>query len=420
MFVVHERDILHTTQCSGVSTPGLDGEMYYGQLGEILELTYIGHRKVVLFRCKWFDTIKPKNHTTRNRRSYIGQGIHHILTDREFHKNNQYILATQATQVFYLEDLARQPRGWKVVEHVYHRDVAESDQDVIHGSSSSHVTLSVGLTCLEHTDLSINAQSTEVDAPPVNDDNANANKDNADFINNEDDVVAHVLDDDDVVVSDDDEVNPSTNVEEMACVAPRSHGGDAGGSPPRRPNRPVPAQCQSSMLRLETGNASLRKAFRENNKQPLQLGFDYADLESRARALRGPIRREDRGPQVRRQSEFQTEQTSRDTSFPRANRAYEDVMTRDQMTQILRQQKQEKKLYRKQAEEAQARAYLASLKADAADQRANVAYQNTESIYGALDLARENNNECSSREEEEEEEEEGEQQSGDDYSEEEE
>ncbi|GJY15491.1 hypothetical protein Tco_0385913 [Tanacetum coccineum] len=133
-FVVHERDILHTTQCNGVSTLGLDGEMYYGQLEEILELTYIGH---------------------------------------------------------------------------------QSDQDVIHGSSSSHVTLSVGLTNLEHTDLSINAQSTEVDAPPVNDDNANANEDNADFINNEDDVVAHVLDDDDVVVSDDDEVNPSTNVEEV-------------------------------------------------------------------------------------------------------------------------------------------------------------------------------------------------------------
>ncbi|GJX69164.1 hypothetical protein Tco_0304891 [Tanacetum coccineum] len=67
----------------------------------------------------------------------------------------------------------------------------------------------------KHTDLSINAQSTEVDAPPVNDDNANANEDNADFINNEDDVVAHVLDDDDVEVSDDDEVNPSNNVEEV-------------------------------------------------------------------------------------------------------------------------------------------------------------------------------------------------------------
>ncbi|GJT27749.1 hypothetical protein Tco_0908024 [Tanacetum coccineum] len=51
----------------------------------------------------------------------------------------------------------------------------------------------------------------EVDAPPVNDDNANANEGNA-----EDDDVAHVLDDDDdIVVSDDDEVNPSTNVEEV-------------------------------------------------------------------------------------------------------------------------------------------------------------------------------------------------------------
>ncbi|GJZ49565.1 hypothetical protein Tco_0603755 [Tanacetum coccineum] len=78
-----------------------------------------------------------------------------------------------------------------------------------------HMLHSVGLTCLEHTDLSINAQSTEVDALPVNDDNVNANEDNADFINNEDDVVTHVLDDDDVEVSDDDEVNPSTNVEEV-------------------------------------------------------------------------------------------------------------------------------------------------------------------------------------------------------------
>ncbi|GJT37325.1 hypothetical protein Tco_0937190 [Tanacetum coccineum] len=211
-------------------------------------------------------------------RSYIDQGIHHIFTDMEFYQNNQYILATQATQVFYLEDLARRPLHWKVVEHVYHRDVAESDQDVIHGSSSSHVTVSVGMTCLEHTDLSINAQSIEVVAPPVNDDNVNANEDNADFINNEDDVVAHVLDDDDVEVSDDDEVNPSTNVEEMACVAPRSHGADASGSPPRRPTRPVPSLCQSSMLRIETGNRSLRKAFRENNEQPLKIGFDYEDL----------------------------------------------------------------------------------------------------------------------------------------------
>ncbi|GJU00741.1 acidic leucine-rich nuclear phosphoprotein 32 family member A [Tanacetum coccineum] len=366
----------------------------------------------------------------------------------------------------------------------------------------------------EYTDLSINAQSTEVDAPPVNDDNANANEDNADFINNEDDVVAHVLDDDDVVVSDDDEVNPSTNVEEMACVAPRSHGGDAGGSPPRRPNRPVAAQCQSSMLRLETGNASLRKAFRENNKQPLQLGFDYADLgtfhplgnfasmlnsligetvrplplacewEEISKAFKAHIypTLEDKvvvdsnvytvGERVRLGLELKlrllwrknknrikadhyTKHDSPDEaknhpppprvwgdrtqdewnelvdwwSHPNrvsrslqnaANRAKNTILThqgKKSFAQGRNEYKVEKGHYEdlietwrkghsskktgefktkqnkqryldmkamKQAEEAQARAYLALLKADAADKLANVAYQNTESIYGAL------------------------------------
>ncbi|PWA38951.1 hypothetical protein CTI12_AA557230 [Artemisia annua] len=133
-FMVHERDILHTTQGSGVSTPGPDGDMYYGQLEEILELTYMGNRKVVLFRCKWFDTHNPSNPTARSRRSYTERGIHHILTDKDAFRNQQYILATQATQVFYLEDPARRPPHWKVVEDVHHRkiwhrDLVESDQD---------------------------------------------------------------------------------------------------------------------------------------------------------------------------------------------------------------------------------------------------------------------------------------------------
>ncbi|GJU12105.1 hypothetical protein Tco_1134501, partial [Tanacetum coccineum] len=364
----------------------------------------------------------------------------------------------------------------------------------------------------------------------------------------------------------------------MACVAPRSHGGDAGGSPPRRPNRPVPAQCQSSMLRLETGNASLRKAFRENNKQPLQLGFDYADLGtfhplgnfasmlnslmgetvrplplaceweeipeafkahiyptlesyfnlaewynnqdkvvvgsnvytvgervrlglelklrllwrknknrikadhytkhdspdeaknhpppprvwgdrtqdewnelvdwwshpnrvsrslqnaanrakntiltqqgrneySRKGITRTSLRRRERGTQLKMKAmqdqiragviPYKTDQEILDevvpsdnrqnmsgmgrklpgggsTSRRRANQAFADVMTREQMTQILRQKEQENELLRKQAEEAQQRAYLAALKADSADQRASAAYQNTETMYGAV------------------------------------
>ncbi|GJR54204.1 uncharacterized protein Tco_1404725 [Tanacetum coccineum] len=141
--------------------------------------------------------------------------------------NKFQFLKSKAGHLALQRDLARQPRGWKVVEHVYHRDVAESDQDVIHGSSSSNVTLSVELTNFEHTDLSIiRYRQKELDAPPVNDVYAN-----------------------------------------MACVFPRSHGGDAGGSPPRRPNRPVPAQCESSKLVSRPGLLSLRRAFRQKMDQ---------------------------------------------------------------------------------------------------------------------------------------------------------
>ena len=55
-FVVHSRDIRRTTQNSGVSTYGVDGYTFYGQLEEILELNYVSGCNVVLFRCKWFNS----------------------------------------------------------------------------------------------------------------------------------------------------------------------------------------------------------------------------------------------------------------------------------------------------------------------------------------------------------------------------
>nr|GEW19472.1 hypothetical protein [Tanacetum cinerariifolium] len=52
-FVVHSHDERHTTQNSGICLPGgKDREMYYGQLQEILEFSYLSF-KVVLFRVKW-------------------------------------------------------------------------------------------------------------------------------------------------------------------------------------------------------------------------------------------------------------------------------------------------------------------------------------------------------------------------------
>nr|GFA65515.1 S-adenosyl-L-methionine-dependent methyltransferases superfamily protein [Tanacetum cinerariifolium] len=54
-FVVHNRDERRTTQNISICSPDLDGEMYYGQLEQILEFSYLSF-KTVLFRVKWFGT----------------------------------------------------------------------------------------------------------------------------------------------------------------------------------------------------------------------------------------------------------------------------------------------------------------------------------------------------------------------------
>ncbi|KAL5552411.1 hypothetical protein UlMin_002587 [Ulmus minor] len=53
-FVTHDRDVRLRTQNSGVSVPGTGQEMFYGQLQQILEFSYLNGFSVVLFRCKWF------------------------------------------------------------------------------------------------------------------------------------------------------------------------------------------------------------------------------------------------------------------------------------------------------------------------------------------------------------------------------
>ncbi|PWA47008.1 hypothetical protein CTI12_AA502630 [Artemisia annua] len=119
-YVVHSRDERRTTQNSGICSPGRDGEMYYGQLQEILEFKYLLF-KVALFRVKWFDTSnkghKVKKLVFRNNMTQI------VDCSREAFKDDQYILVTQVKQVFYLEDTTKPHR--KVVEHVNHKKFSD-------------------------------------------------------------------------------------------------------------------------------------------------------------------------------------------------------------------------------------------------------------------------------------------------------
>ena len=46
----------------------------------------------------------------------------------EAYKDDQFILASQAKQVFYVVDLSRGP-NWSVVQHVKHRSVCDITDD---------------------------------------------------------------------------------------------------------------------------------------------------------------------------------------------------------------------------------------------------------------------------------------------------
>ena len=117
-----------STQSSGVAVVGDAGDGgdidYYGALVEVVELEYPGRRKVVLFRCKWWDVHGKGKGTTlkEDKYGFISINCRHLLKT-----NDHFILAGQASQVFYVEDIANE--GWHVVLKAQPRDSYDMPPD---------------------------------------------------------------------------------------------------------------------------------------------------------------------------------------------------------------------------------------------------------------------------------------------------
>ena len=140
-----KRDSKRTTQNSGIFVSGTEEFNYYGILEEIVKLTFSGAYSVTLFKCKWFNT------DPRRKKVIIENNITSINTSGEWYKDDPYILANQAKQVFYLDDLLRGTQ-WKVVESVNHRQIWDIETgeenlevDVVQDVSSSNFILTVDL-----------------------------------------------------------------------------------------------------------------------------------------------------------------------------------------------------------------------------------------------------------------------------------
>ncbi|KAI3826167.1 hypothetical protein L1987_00212 [Smallanthus sonchifolius] len=191
---------------------------------EIIELNYIDGYSVVLFRCKWFDTrgkrlIKQNNTTIIDigREWYVG---------KEWYDDVQYIIATQAKQVFYLRDPSRTTGQWRVVEDVHHRKLWDhtsvvNEIDILHDTQSNDYTLVVDTGCEGGESSHVGGVQTPI---PHADSQSNTRETQSFF---ED---AYNSDDEDEINEDDEEEDDDVNTRyfrKMATMA-QSHGGDGG------------------------------------------------------------------------------------------------------------------------------------------------------------------------------------------------
>ena len=91
------------TQNSRVSVATNGGITYYGVLTDIIELSYSDNIKHVLFKCKWVHDEHRRGYRT-DEFGFPMVNFTRFIHGRDEMIDEPYVLASQATQVFYVED----------------------------------------------------------------------------------------------------------------------------------------------------------------------------------------------------------------------------------------------------------------------------------------------------------------------------
>uniref|UniRef100_A0A803LSU4 Uncharacterized protein n=1 Tax=Chenopodium quinoa TaxID=63459 RepID=A0A803LSU4_CHEQI len=113
--------ITHSFASSKDQNPVVGNVNYYGSITEIIEISYHGHFSVVLFRCQWFHSEKDDDELIT------------VNMNKTVSKEEPFILATQAHQVFYVEDLNRE--GWHYAVQIPPREFLDERMEA-RGSAS--------------------------------------------------------------------------------------------------------------------------------------------------------------------------------------------------------------------------------------------------------------------------------------------
>ncbi|KAF7823787.1 uncharacterized protein G2W53_021931 [Senna tora] len=127
-FHTRARALGKKTQNSGVLVKGDDldtAKEYYGVLDHIYELPYMGNRKVYLFKCAWWDVSLLGRGYKIDKYDFISVNTHCSLKT-----NEPFALASQAEQVFYVNDIV--DADWLIVVKTSPRDLFNmQDEDVV-------------------------------------------------------------------------------------------------------------------------------------------------------------------------------------------------------------------------------------------------------------------------------------------------
>ncbi|KAH0633356.1 hypothetical protein KY284_036142 [Solanum tuberosum] len=138
-FHVEDYDKKLRTQNCGVVVLGendKDSENfdYYGVLRDVIELQFVMDRKVTLFHCNWFDVYDEIKGVKKDEYDFV-----RVNPDRFLKTNDPFVLADQASQVFYANDNSN--KGWQVVRKTQARDsyeiVEQMDDDIVQLGSPS-------------------------------------------------------------------------------------------------------------------------------------------------------------------------------------------------------------------------------------------------------------------------------------------
>ncbi|CAL1358147.1 unnamed protein product [Linum trigynum] len=104
--------------------PVLADVTYYGAIDEIIQLDYYSHFKIVLFKCKWFDSEKD------------GYGLTRVNFRRLKYQNDPFVMANQVKQGFYVQDPMQQ--DWHYFMETLPRDLFDMRVDGLEDEYASN------------------------------------------------------------------------------------------------------------------------------------------------------------------------------------------------------------------------------------------------------------------------------------------